>query len=368
MKKLTLSTLLIAFSSLLIAQPTLTVSNFVPIIGESQLYYVADSNTVVDPTTGNDVVFDYSGIQGYGMTQTNRIVTPVGTTYASQFPTATHVDTTDGAEISKRYAENKVDSLINVGLVLDIPVPIAGATVDAVVGIYDADPEITMKFPFNYLDNFTDNYAGQFTFNVTIFPLPTVAVPTNAAGTVSIIANGWGKLKLPNSPDIDSVLRVVQIENMLTDTIDLSAFGQPDILPIAVNATYVSYFKPSQSKFAILSFIDASAGGQSNKTVISQFPMPFVSVEELENKIGLDIFPNPTNNGYTNLSFNLEKNSEVRIDLMNNLGQNIKEVLNGELQQGKNKVQVKTSNLTKGLYYVNINVNNKLITKKLVIN
>ncbi|MCB0409281.1 MAG: hypothetical protein KDD29_03620, partial [Flavobacteriales bacterium] len=50
----------ISISFFVVAQPTLTQANFVGSIGDSTLYYAADTNTTtVDPTIGANVIFDY---------------------------------------------------------------------------------------------------------------------------------------------------------------------------------------------------------------------------------------------------------------------------------------------------------------------
>jgi len=310
MKKLLPLFLLIANGSLLIAQPTLTESNFVPLAGESQLYYIADSSNALDNTTGANVLFDYSGLTGLISTQTTNFVNPSITTFGSDFPTASYADTTSGVPINKRYSENQTTQLINVGVVVEIN------TFGTAVGKYDIDPEITMKFPFNFGDSFTDDYEG--TFTATGVPLPT-----RGEGTVSVSADAWGTLRVPGSPDITDVLRVVQIESFMTDTIFIPLF--PDILPIPVNATIVSYYKPSLSKFALLSFLTANAAGQITKNVISQYPIP-TGVEDIANNISVSVFPNPSQNSITTVSLNLERSSKVSVELKNNLGQQVKSI------------------------------------------
>ena len=70
MKKIYFSLFVIMGSAAaILAQPTLTSSNFSPAIGDAQLYYIADSSTVINTTTGANVTFDYSGLQGYAQTQ-----------------------------------------------------------------------------------------------------------------------------------------------------------------------------------------------------------------------------------------------------------------------------------------------------------
>ncbi len=350
MKKLLPIFLLIASGSILVAQPTLTVNNFVPIAGESQLYYIADSSNTVNNVTGANVLFDYSGLTGLIATQTTHYVSPSVTQHGSDFPTASYADTTSGVPINKRYSELRVDSLVNVGIVAQIN------TFGTAVGKYDVDPEVTMRFPFNFGDSFSDDYEG--TFTATSVPLPT-----SGEGTVNVSADAWGTLRVPGSPDIDSVLRIVQIESFLTDTIFLQPLF-PNILPVPVNATIVSYYKPSLSKFALLSFLDANAGGQITKNVISQYPIP-AGVNDIKNNIDVNVFPNPSKNNTTTVSLNLERSSKVSVELKNQLGQLVQSVFEGTIQQ--KEIKTNTSKLTKGIYFININSEDQVISKKLII-
>ena len=207
-----------ALTSAALAQPTLTSSNHAPLVGENQLYYIADSNTVLDNTTGANVTFDYSTLAGYGMSQTNYYVNPTTTTYASDFPTATYADTTAGSPVNKRYGQLvSTDSLVNNGMVLDINT--FGVTV-----IKYTDPEKIMTYPFAYGNSFNDAFSGQFTavdYNTT----------TNGSGTVSVNADAWGTLLLPNSVSIPNVLRVVQFDSLVTDYFLLLMQKLQEILP-----------------------------------------------------------------------------------------------------------------------------------------
>jgi len=353
MKKTILILVVASFSLFVKAQPTLTRANFVPAIGETQLYYIADTNTVLDNTTGANVIFDYSLMHGYGLTQTQYFIDPTTTINAAAYPTATFTDTTGGSPGNMKYNLDYTDSLTIIGLVLEIN------TFGTVIAKFDYDPEIIMKFPFNYGDSFTDTYSGQFTS-------PSAPIPTNGNGTVTITADAWGKLILPTTPAIDSVLRVVRVENLLTDTIFLQPLF-PNILPIPVNATQISYYKPSISKNPLLSFITASVNGTVTNNVVSQYPMYGVGIKEIEANYPIGLFPNPSMNQTTMLSFVLEDNSFVKVNLINTVGQHITSIFDGNLNKGQHQLSVKTSDLAKGLYYINININNQVITKKLLV-
>ncbi|MCO6500789.1 MAG: T9SS type A sorting domain-containing protein [Vicingus serpentipes] len=353
MKRLILHLLLILSSSLLIAQPILTNSNFTPVAGESQLYFVADTNSVIDNTTGANVIFNYTQLRDYGQTQTQYFVDPTTTANTSDYPSATYTDTTGGFAGNMKYNQSfTTDSLNIIGLVLDIN------SFGRVVAKYDDDPEIIMKFPFGYGDTYTDDYGGTFTS-------AAAPLPTKGRGSVTVTADAWGTLELPMSVTIDSVLRVVRVEDLLTDTIFLQPI-LPNILPIQVSAIQTSYYKPSLSKNPLLSFIETYIAGDTIITVVSQYDMFGVGIEEFKENIQLNIFPNPTSS-VTSVSFNLETATFVTAQLMNSVGQKVALIYNGQLQKGSNKLNIDTSNLSKGIYLINLTFGNKTITAKLLV-
>ena len=269
MKKiyLTLITLL-SLSAISIAQPILTPANFTPSVGDLQLYYVADTNTVIDNTTGANVIFDYSNMAGYGLTQTQYIVNPTTTTFASDFTSSTTADTTGGFAINKNYSQvHGTDSITKTGIVANIP------TYGTVVGKYDVDPEITMKFPFSYPNTYFDNYSGSFTVS---------GVTANGAGNATVNADAWGTLLLPHGVSIDSVLRVKTSEYLITDTIVIPFVIT--INPITVIGENINYYKPSLSKFPLLSIVNGSYTQDNNiidtsSAFICQYPLGTVGIK-----------------------------------------------------------------------------------------
>jgi len=361
MKKIYLSLFtILGLATITIAQPTITSTNFTPSIGDSQLYNVADTNSVLDNTTGANVTFNYTGLAGYGQSQTQHIVDPATTFYASDFPGATTADTTDGSAINTNYSQLfSTDSITKSGIVANV------TTYGTVVVKYNQDPEITMKFPFNYGDNYTDNYAGLFT-------IVAYGQTTNGSGTTTVDADAWGTLDLPFGVSIDSVLRVKTTENLVTDTIVIP-LPPITILPVVISAEYINYYKPSISKYPLLSFINGTYTQDNNtldssRVIISQYPIAsLTSIEEKASEINVELFPNPSNNGLTTLSFELENSTAVTIEILNAVGQSVKQLFSGNLAQGENNLKIKTSDLSKGLYFVNINIDNKITTTKLLI-
>ncbi|MDF1672782.1 MAG: T9SS type A sorting domain-containing protein [Vicingaceae bacterium] len=359
MKKLyTLLTLAIGFTTVAIAQPTLTAANYVTAINDNQLYYIADTNSVINPTIGANVIFNYNGLRGYGMTQNQYIIDPTTTTYTGDFPSANYADTSTALATNIRYTELvSTDSLINLGFVANVP------PYGDVIARYNYNPEIAMKFPFNYGDTYNDIYSGNFTI---------ATQNTDGNGTVTVSADAWGQLQLPGGVVIDSVLRVRTVEYVVTDTITI-VFPPVTIPPVTIDGESINYYKPSISKFPLLSYVGGSIKQgttvvDSNKTFISQYPLFNVGVEELESSfIDMNLFPNPSNNGNVTLALEVEKNSEVKVILMNNLGQNVKTIFNGNANKGLNNINFNTENLSSGIYFVTTYINGSGVAKKFII-
>jgi len=363
MKKL-YSLLFITISSLgsLLAQPTLTVANFTQTIGDSQLFYDADSNAVINTTTGENVIFDYSNLLGSGGIRTQYILDPTSTTFGSEYPNATLSDSTQGSPVNKNYSKlNSTDSLTKEGTVASVP------TYGTIVGKYDMNPEISMKFPFNYGDNYVDDYAGNFTVDA--------AIPVTTAGNGNAIVNadGWGTLLLPMGVSIDSVLRVKTTEFLVTDTIILGFPINLTILPITISGETINYYKPSLSNFPLLAIIRGSYRQEDNvldstQYILSQYQLAPLNTEELVNEeLKSSLFPNPTTSNVTTLTLDLKENNTVSVSIFNTIGQNVNTIFNGALTKGENELQLNTTNFSRGIYYVNIIIGNQTSTKKLII-
>lgn len=343
------------------AQPILSKSNFCLNYVDSTTYHVADTNSLLNTTIGANVIFDYANLKGYGMIQKAYYVDPATTANASSFPTANLAEKSDAAAANLVYSLISNDSVTDLGFVADI------IGFGLTTAKYNVDPEKIMRFPFQYANSYSDHYAGSFSANV----VPVGVVSTNAAGDVTIDADAWGRLDLPFGVSIDSVIRIKRVETTVTETIVLTPL--PSITPITVHAVIVSYYKPSISKAPLISFVDASYTQnssivQSNKTVISQYPIGVVSVEEKSLLRGIGLYPNPSKNGSTRLSINTEKSMIVKIDVLNMLGQKMDEVTNSRLNVGKNSFEINTSKLNPGIYFIAITSSNDVkIAKKFMV-
>lgn len=79
------------------------------------------------------------------------------------------------------------------------------------------------------------------------------------------------------------------------------------------------------------------------------------------------IFPNPSND-FTNIVYDLDKSSNVKIEIYNIIGKKVTEIINKKQQPGHYKYQfsAKALGYSEGLYLFRFKVNGNEIVRKLV--
>jgi hypothetical protein len=78
----------------------------------------------------------------------------------------------------------------------------------------------------------------------------------------------------------------------------------------------------------------------------------------------INIYPNPTREEIK-LMFNSDRTTKIVVNICNSLGQEIKEI-EEDLQMGKNVINIKTSELPEGLYFIKCRINDSVINKKFI--
>ena len=89
------------------------------------------------------------------------------------------------------------------------------------------------------------------------------------------------------------------------------------------------------------------------------------SVNDIATDDLLAVYPNPTT-GVIILNTNLPENQEVNIAVYNTMGQEVAAVQNGKVSNGQYTIDL--TNHANGIYYVKMNLNGNIITKKVVLN
>lgn len=88
--------------------------------------------------------------------------------------------------------------------------------------------------------------------------------------------------------------------------------------------------------------------------------------EPLMGVSSVNIFPNPATS-MTTIAFSLDKPSNVKAELFNIDGHMIKNILDGKLSQGENKISLDLSKLSSGIYFVKLSIADKNKIIKLVV-
>jgi hypothetical protein len=168
-----------------------------------------------------------------------------------------------------------------------------------------------------------------------------------ANSTCSTI-NGWCST--------NGITNATKFSNAAVSMSGYGAAGMPKVVVLG-SATHSVYFNQNGAAITqsgITSAINAAL--VANAT----------GVKENENNTfaSASIFPNPSNTSCS-LSFNLSKDSKVKVEMQNILGQKVAEVFNGDLQKGENTLNVSTSELSNGNYFINFSDGNGNSTKNL---
>jgi hypothetical protein len=113
---------------------------------------------------------------------------------------------------------------------------------------------------------------------------------------------------------------------------------------------------------------DGTLGNYNNIIYLNISTNLDVAVNEILNKdFPFVIFPNPSNSNYIHLSYDLKENANVTVNIYNVLGEKIDSKNIGSQSMGKNQYTIDNSNLSNGVYFVEVSTGEVSSIQKLVI-
>ncbi len=115
---------------------------------------------------------------------------------------------------------------------------------------------------------------------------------------------------------------------------------------------------------------NADETGQTQDLYIDQFNISgVVGLNELENEISLALYPNPTSSSSsTKIEFTAVSEAKGRITVYDVIGKTVEQIsISANASETKSYTINAYSALTSGIYFVKVDLNNKSVTKKLVI-
>jgi len=107
-------------------------------------------------------------------------------------------------------------------------------------------------------------------------------------------------------------------------------------------------------------------GDNFGKMSSTEFTTGWVGVDENIKSTDLTVYPNPFNDK-TNISFYLNSSQTVTVDVYDAMGKKVSTIDSGLLTEGSQTLELDASELTKGVYFIRMNINNELISNKIII-
>ena len=99
----------------------------------------------------------------------------------------------------------------------------------------------------------------------------------------------------------------------------------------------------------------------------TEFTTGYVGIEEDIAEQEFNVFPNPFTDK-TTISFLLNSNQNVIIDVFNMIGEKVKSINNGNLTAGSHTIELDRSKLSNGIYFISMKAGNNIYTEKIMIN
>ena len=88
--------------------------------------------------------------------------------------------------------------------------------------------------------------------------------------------------------------------------------------------------------------------------------------EQFNHALNLSVFPNPSND-QVSVVFDLLEDKVVEITLHNVLGKTVKTIHKQAFTNGNHSISIPVNDISKGIYFVKVNVNNIITSQKIIV-
>jgi hypothetical protein len=316
------------------AQSQSLISGHFPAPGDIYKYFYTDTLGIVQGPAGTAQEWNFEDLNVDTVLQTDNYVAPILTTPPVTGHTTALGDSLQGFTFFKNTANDY---------------SMLGFSDSGNVTVVSYSNAMTMlTFPFSYGNTYTDNFA--FT---TSFQGNTV----NATGTINTMADGTGKLLLPQG----AFNNVIRIKYNIVTNLTVSIFN--------VTQTQNIYeWYDGIYKFPLLHIentitTDPFGGAPTEEKRVWVEATGPASIKSIANQNEFTLAPNPANE-QVNLKLNYPV-KQTKVTITNSVGQIVYE--NNNVDSRWSNLNINTSDLEKGVYFVSVIQNNQTFTKKLVV-
>lgn len=330
MKKSTLLFLLTGgLAGAVIAQPTLTSSGIMPVVGNS--YTMVSSSWVSPGSAGANQTWNLALTNSGSSPST--AVAPSSSPYASSFPAATVAFNSSGNWV---FYKGTASAWQNNGLVN------SSGTVLAY-----SDLEDMLRFPFTYNNTYVDPWSVTYIQSTYTY---------YRTGTTTVTADGYGTLTTPDGT-FTNVMRV----HFVQDYQDSTNISSTPFVITYQNDEYMWYLNGNHNAIAAVYTLTSSAsspftGGFYMTGVVS-------GIEDASGLTSMSLAPNPANE-QADFTFTLNQEKNVTVKLFNSVGQEMETAYTTAGIAGENKISIPVADLPAGIYFANVSLDGTPVTSK----
>ncbi|MDA3779603.1 MAG: redoxin domain-containing protein [Bacteroidales bacterium] len=232
--------------------------------------------------------------------------------------------------------------------------------------------EITLNdYLLAEINNFNSGYSKSVDFCATI-PAP-VATFTPADDSTDVMRDADITIsfdmavRLINDEEITDPTALITLKKDNQDGVDVAFTASINNDKTIMIIDPDDILDPEQSYFISIdanveNFYDVSI--DSTSSVFTTANTPTGIYQNFLNK-DFNIYPNPFNSEL-NISFDCQEKSDAVIKIYNQLGVLVK-TISEKSRFGKQEIKINTKDMTEGIYFLNIDINNNIISKKVVL-
>ncbi|MBI4945374.1 MAG: T9SS type A sorting domain-containing protein [Bacteroidetes bacterium] len=329
--------------NLIFAQASALTTGCAPALGDVFTFYTATASSL-DTSIGANKIWDYSSLSISSNTKVESYVSPASLDGAA----CGSAGCASSVFVNGTNQLNATMALQDINLNFIYYYALSGNTFYKTGYVSpgflirgDGNLQKMITYPFAYGTSQTDTYQDM-----------------DGNGTSTVVADGWGTLKLPSSVTYNNVLRV-KYRDVFYETASGALWS---------DVTYHDWYDGVHKQpvlriienYGVISKVLTFASGPN---ITAGMGVPGLSASENQFKI----YPSPANEK-TTLSYTVtETNSDVTISFYTVLGTKVKTENRQNLNAGTYTEEMNVRDLAKGIYIVDLNINNASSRSKLII-
>ena len=332
--------ILIFASTLAKGQPTITYQNNAPQIGD--VFYQSYSNDFVNPgPQGPNKTWNFADISVFETGEYDA-TDPSTTPFADYF---TDANIAFNYEIARSGTYNY--SLITSSEANNLGMGFDGSP--AMI-IYYSDPAKLIEYPFDFNDNFTDSYTGNYEME---------GMYVKQSGTIEKTADAWGTITTP-AATYENVLRLKTIRN------EIDSFWMENLFLWRTLTSFKDYEWYTNDSRSPVFAITISSNIEQTDT-ISYFSTGMTNVDNFSQNPGnLNVYPNPASERLY-LNYVSPSLGSLTILLFDLSGREIGRWEFEKLSKEIENFSLDISGIQSGFYLIKMSNKNETVSRKVII-